>query len=87
MVQRIVETAKPAHTAFALRRYHELFVVGQARLGLDTELGTAPVFVPMVPGDADAGLLAASYLGYPRPFDLTDRVVSDRDRVGTLPVL
>ena len=41
----------------------------------------------MVPGDADAGLLAASYLGYPRPFDLTDRVVSDRDRVGTLPVL
>jgi phage tail-like protein len=87
MVQRIVETAKPAHTAFALRRYHELFVVGQARLGLDTELGTAPVFVPMVPGDADAGLLAATYLGYPRPFDLTDRVVSDRDRVGTLPVL
>jgi hypothetical protein len=62
-------------------------VVGQARLGLDTELGKAPVFVPTVPGDPDAGLLAASYLGYPRPFDLTDRVVSDRDRVGALPAL
>ena len=87
MVQRIVETAKPAHTAVALRRYAELFVVGQARLGLDTEIGAAPTFVPMVPGDRNAGLLAASYLGYPRPFDLPDRVVSDRDRVGSLPAL
>ncbi|GAB3866188.1 hypothetical protein GCM10028801_38130 [Nocardioides maradonensis] len=87
MVQRIVDIAKPAHTAFALRRYHELFVVGQARLGLDTELGTAPVFVPTVPGDRDAAVLAATYLGFPRPFDLTDRVVSDREHVGALPAL
>jgi phage tail-like protein len=86
MVRRIVENAKPAHTAFVLRPYYELFVVGQARLGIDTEIGQAPVFVPAILGNPDA-LLAAGYLGYPRPFDLADRVVSDRDRVGSLPAL
>jgi hypothetical protein len=30
---------------------------------------------------------AAGYLGYPRPFDLADRIVADRDRVGGLPAL
>jgi phage tail-like protein len=86
MVQRIVEKAKPAHTAFALRQYYELFAVGQARLGIDTEIGAAPVFIPTVPGRADA-VLATGYLGYPHPFDVPDRVVSDRDRVGALPAL
>jgi hypothetical protein len=86
MVQRIVENAKPAHTGFTLRQYYELFVVGQARLGIDTEIGAAPVFVPVVPGRPDA-ILAGGYLGYPHPFDVPDRVVSDRDRVGALPAL
>jgi hypothetical protein len=31
--------------------------------------------------------LAAGYLGFPSPFDLADRVVSDLDRVGVLPAL
>lgn len=83
MVERIVEQARPAHTAFQLRRYYELFVVGQARLGIDSELGTAPTFTPMYAGTA----LATGYLGYPFPFDLTDRVVADRDRLGRLPAL
>lgn len=87
MVQRIVETAKPAHTSFTLRRYYELFVIGQARLGLDTEIGHALSFVPTIPGLAGSDRLAGGYLGYPRPFDLADRVVSDRDRVGALPAL
>lgn len=86
MVARIVEGAKPAHTAYLLRPYYELFVIGQARLGIDTEVGPAPVFAPTVPGDPSA-YLASGYLGYPRPFDLPDRVVSDRDRVGALPAL
>ena len=84
MVQKIVETAKPAHTWFDVRQYYDLFVIGQARLGQDTELGNAPAYVPMVTGN---DYLAAGYLGYPRPFDLADRIVSDRDRVGGLPAL
>ncbi|KQW48931.1 hypothetical protein ASC77_09435 [Nocardioides sp. Root1257] len=84
MVDRIVAAARPAHTAFALRTYDELFVVGQARLGLDTELGRAPLFEAVVPGRTR---LAAGYLGYAHPFDIADRVVSDRDRIGGLPAL
>jgi phage tail-like protein len=84
MVERIVALARPAHAAFALRRYYELFVVGQARLGMDTELGQGPAYRPTVTGSTS---LAAGYLGYPSPFDLPDRVVSDLDRVGLLPAL
>ena len=84
MVQRIVETAKPAHTWFDVRPYFDLFVIGQARLGHDTELGNSAAYVPMVTG---SNYLAAGYLGYPRPFDLADRIVVDRDRVGGLPAL
>jgi phage tail-like protein len=84
MVQKIVDTTKPAHTWFDVRQYYDLFVVGQARLGQDTELGNAPVYVPMVTG---SNYLAGGYLGYPRPFDLADRIVADRDRVGGLPAL
>jgi phage tail-like protein len=84
MVQRIVETTKPAHTWFGIRLYYDLFIVGQARLGQDTELGNSAAYVPMVTG---TDYLAAGYLGYPRPFDLADRIVADRDRVGGLPAL
>lgn len=77
MVRRIVELARPAHTAFVLRQYHELFVVGQARLGLDTEVGQGPSYAPVRTGVTP---LAAGHLAYPHPFDLTDRIVSDRDR-------
>lgn len=85
MVQRIVETAKPAHTWFELRPYDELFVIGRARLGLDTELGDAPLFRPVVLGREP--LIAGGYLGYPRPFDIADRVVVDRDAIQNLPAL
>ena len=84
MVERIVNAARPAHTAFALRTFDELFVIGQARLGLDTELGSASLFRPVWTG---ATPLAAGYLGYTHPFDVTDRLISDRDRVGDLPTL
>lgn len=84
MVQKIVDMAKPAHTWFDVRQYHELFVIGQARLGQDTQLGGSPAYVPMVTGN---NYLATGYLGYPYPFDLADRIVVDRDRVGGLPAL
>jgi phage tail-like protein len=84
IVGRIIEQGKPAHTAFALQPYEELFVVGQARLGLDTELAPSPHFAPVVLGQS---LLGRGYLGYARPFDIADRVISDRDRLGRLPAL
>jgi phage tail-like protein len=84
MVGRIVEQSKPAHTAFSLQPYEELFVIGRARLGLDTELAQSPEFSPTVLGKTPLG---RGYLGYSRPFDIADRVVSDRDRLGKLPAL
>lgn len=84
MIEKIVQAGKPAHTGYLVRRYYDLFVVGQARLGLDTQLGDGPRFIPMVTG---RDYLAAGYLGYPRPYDITDRIVLDRDRVGTVPKL
>jgi phage tail-like protein len=84
MVQRIVQTTKPAHTWFDVRPYYDLFIVGQARLGQDTQLGNSAAYVPMVTG---SNYLATGYLGYPYPFDIADRIVVDRDRVGGLPAL
>ena len=52
MVGRIIEQGKPAHTAFALQPYEELFVVGRARLGLDTELARSLRFTPVVLGQS-----------------------------------
>jgi phage tail-like protein len=84
MVTRIIENARPGHTSFQVRRYYELFVVGQARLGMDTELGRGPAFEPFVTAST---ALAGGYLGYPHPYDLTDRIVADRDRINSLPAL
>lgn len=84
MVQRIVELAKPAHTGFELKRFWALFRVGEARLGLDTELGDGVAFEPTLLGQS---ALADGYLQPTHPFDVADRVVIDRDRVGGLPAL
>jgi phage tail-like protein len=81
MIEHIVAVNKPAHTFYDVRGYYDLFIVGQARLGIDTQLGTAPSFSPMVVGQ---GYLAATYLGFPHPFELPDRIVIDRDRVGNM---
>jgi hypothetical protein len=84
MVGRIVELEKPAHTQFALKRFWDLFRAGEARLGLDTRLGASSRFVAMELG---AAYLTESYLEPPYPFDIADRLVSDRDRLGDLPPL
>ncbi|MGA2829030.1 MAG: phage tail protein [Streptosporangiaceae bacterium] len=81
MIERIVAVNTPAHASYNIRGYYDLFIVGQARLGIDTHLGDSPSFSPMVVGQ---GYLAATYLGFPHPFELTDRIVIDRDRVGGL---
>jgi phage tail-like protein len=84
MVDRIVRLEKPAHTAFALKRYWDFFRAGEARLGLDTRLGDSARFVAMLLG---AGYLTESYLEPPYPFDIADRLVADRDRLGDMPPL
>ena len=84
MVARIVALEKPAHAAFELKRYWDLFRVGEARLGLDTQLGESSRFSPLLLGGA---YLADAYLAAPYPFDVADRVVADRDRLGELPPL
>ena len=82
MVDRLVATNQPAHTEAARRNYEDAFSVGTARLGVDTRLGDGPALVPLVLGDG--GPLAGTYLGFPYPFGIPDRIVTDRDRVGNL---
>lgn len=84
MAVRIVELEKPAHTAFELKRYWDLFRVGEARLGLDTQLGETSLLGAVVLGE---GSLAEGYLEAPYPFAVRDRLVGDRDRLGDLPEL
>ncbi len=55
---------KPAHTFYQVRNYYDLFIVGQARLGIDTQLGDSLSFSPMVTGQ---GYLAAATWGSPIP--------------------
>jgi phage tail-like protein len=84
IVQRIIALAKPAHTDFEVKRYWDMFRVGEAQLGLDTRLGESSQFSEMLLGGA---YLADSYLPAPYPFDIADRWVSDRNRLGDLPPL
>jgi phage tail-like protein len=84
MVERIVALEKPVHTDVEVKRYWDLYRVGTARLGLDTRLGESSSFVPLDLGDA---YLGDSYLPAPYPFDVGDRLVLDRDRLGDLPAL
>lgn len=84
MAARIVDLEKPAHTAFELKRYWDLFRVGEARLGQDTQIGATSQFETMLLG---SGELAATYLEAPYPFAIRNRLISDRDRLGDLPQL
>lgn len=84
ILQRILSLAKPAHTEFDVQRYWDLFRVGEAQLGLDTRLGDSSQFSAMLLGGA---YLADSYLEAPYPFDVADRMISDRNRLGDLPPL
>jgi hypothetical protein len=61
-----------------------MFRVGEARVGIDTRLGPSSALSPFVLGCAN---LMESYLPAPYPFDLTDRLVSDRDALGELQAL
>jgi hypothetical protein len=79
-----VQAARPAHASFEIRSFSGLLVVGEAQLGLDTVVGASPAFAPILLGGTE---LAAGYLGASHPFEIADRIVSDRDRLGELPAL
>lgn len=84
MVERIVELEKPVHTAFEMKRFWELFRVGEARSGVNTRLGEGLQFTTLLLGSTH---LEHVYLYAPYPFDITNRLVLDRDRLGGLPAL
>jgi hypothetical protein len=79
IVERIVELEKPVHTSFEVKPYWAMFRVGEARLGLDTLLDMGSRFVALLLGQ---GYLAESYLAAPHPWNVADRIVTDRDAVG-----
>lgn len=84
VVETIVTGASPAHTSFEIQRYYALFRVGIARLGQDTQLGYGEQFSAMLLGSS---YLPGSYLEAPYPFNIPDRLVLDRNRIGDLPAL
>ncbi|GAB95346.1 phage tail-like protein [Kineosphaera limosa] len=84
LARRIVEQGKPAHAEYTLEVYDSTFMVDAARLGLDTELGDSWRFTPIV---LDLTLVAAGHLSATWPFDVTDRMVTGRDRLPDGPPL
>jgi phage tail-like protein len=84
MVERIIDMEKPAHTEPTLKRYWDLFRVGEARLALDTQLGNSSRIFPLTLGES---FLPAAHLALPYPFDLIDRLVMNRDQLGGLAAL
>ncbi len=75
LLERIVELAKPAHTAFTIKQYWALFRVGEVRLGLDTLLGPGGQFETFRLGES---ALAEAALGAAFPYTLTNRTVISR---------
>lgn len=78
LVERVVELEKPAHTAYEVKEYWAMFRVGEAHLGSETQLDQGSRLTAAVLGDA---WLAQSYLSYPHPWNVTNRMVVGRDRV------
>ena len=74
LVERVIEAQRPAHTLVVLKRYWDIFRVGEARLGLDSRLGPAGRFVPFLLGET---ALAEGAIGaaYPEDLDLAGRRV------------
>jgi phage tail-like protein len=73
LARRIVELEKPAHTVFDVRFYWAFNRVGEARLGLDTQLGAgsrAPELIPTaVLGRAYVGASFVGGAGRPQAAD------------------
>jgi hypothetical protein len=78
VAERVTSAEKPAHTRFDVQLYWALFRAGEARLGVDTQLGHGSRFVAVVLGRA---ALAAGYLSWTEPWNARGRMVVGRDQV------
>ncbi len=78
LARRIVELEKPAHTVFDVRFFWAFNRVGEARLGLDTQIGAGSRAPELVP-DAVLGraYLGASFVGGPARPTAGDRLRVD----------
>lgn len=82
LAQRIVELEKPAHATFDVLFYWAAFLVGEARVGLDTQVDlgsrSPELLGPAVLGES---YVAASYLAPRPPQDAADRRILGRDPI------
>ena len=84
LTRRVIELEKPAQTVFDVKFYWGMFRVGEARLEDDTLIdrgGRAPELMP--PFTLGQGHLSEGYMAPGHPFDIEDRSVIDRERLGT----
>ena len=72
LVERLVMTAKPAHTWVAVKRFHDMFRIGEVRLGYDTRVDEGGRFAAFLLGSTG---LAEGALGAAFPETVTDRTV------------
>ncbi len=82
VVRRLVDLGKPAHTAFEIKEYWSLFVIGEARLGVDTVIDRGSRLSAVLLGQSR---LAAATLAEPYPWNVEDRFVTGRDRLKRKP--
>jgi hypothetical protein len=59
LARRIVELEKPAHTVFDLRFFWAANRIGEARVGLDTQIGAGSRAPELLPG----AVLGSGYVG------------------------
>jgi len=78
-IDAIVDREKPADTDYDIKLFWALFQVGSARLGEDTVLGESARYVAIVLGGT---YLSQGLLGSGQPWNVSDRGVLGRDRLG-----
>lgn len=78
LARRVVELEKPAHTVFDVRFYWAFFRIGEARLGLDTQMGTGSRARELIP-EAILGraYVGASFVGGPERPKQRDRLLTE----------
>ncbi|MBN1611440.1 MAG: hypothetical protein JW940_32705 [Polyangiaceae bacterium] len=79
--QQVAELVKPAHTSFDVKLYWAMFRVGEARLGLESELGDGSQSENTVLGDTYVG---EGHLAITPPWDASERFIIGREALGAV---